>query len=109
MGANTSGHPETQHSEQAILNDGFDRDFNVPVSEQLGFDGQNLSRMQADDLAVRYDSAGYIGYAAPGSLTSAAKWQICKLDSSSGVALTYANGSGNYNQVWDNRASLSYS
>ena len=108
--ANTSGHPQTEHTPQRILNDGFDRDFDVPVAEQLGYDGKNLVRQRANAIAIIFDkSGGYVGYAPVGSLTSASAWQIQKLDTSNGVAITYANGSSNYDQIWDNRASLSFS
>lgn len=50
----------------------------------------------------------YIGKAAPGVATSAASWAIKKIDSSSGVDITWA-ASGLSTQVWDDRASLSYS
>ena len=57
-----------------------------------------------------YDEQGlvtYIGKAAPGTATSAANWQIRKIDETSGTVITWANG-GISNQIWDNRASLSY-
>jgi len=64
--------------------------------------------------ALAYDGNGlvqYIGYAVPGSAKSLAEWQIRKL-TYSGVNLTdvqFANGSIAFSNVWDNRASLSYS
>ena len=54
----------------------------------------------------------YEGYAAPGTATSAAAWQIVKhtYDGSDNRLTTkFAGGTNDYNQVWDNRASLSYS
>jgi hypothetical protein len=52
----------------------------------------------------------YVGKADVGSLTSAPAWQIKKLTSSGGITTTqYADGNSNYDNVWDNRASLSYS
>lgn len=50
----------------------------------------------------------YVGEAAIGTATSAASWRIKKVDSSSGMVLQWA-GTGVFDQVWDNRASLSYS
>lgn len=52
----------------------------------------------------------YIGKAAPGSTGSQNVWQIKKLDTST-LALdkTWADGNANYDNVWNNRASLSYS
>ncbi len=66
-------------------------------------------------LTIQYDDAGssitYIGKAVPGTATSAASWQIQKLDESStpDFSLKWADGDGNFDNVWDNRASLSYS
>lgn len=53
----------------------------------------------------------YIGKASIGSATSASVWRIMKLvtDANGGITLTYAQGSPAYTNVWDNRASLSYS
>lgn len=51
----------------------------------------------------------YIGKAAIGAATSSAVWQISKLDTSSGLIKTWADGDTLFNNIWDNRASLSYS
>lgn len=54
----------------------------------------------------------YIGRASPGSATSSALWQIKKLayDASGNItSIKYAAGSDNFNQIWDSRASFSYS
>jgi hypothetical protein len=50
----------------------------------------------------------YVGEASIGTATSAAAWRIKKIDNTSGVVITWA-GTGVFNQIWDNRASLSYS
>jgi hypothetical protein len=50
----------------------------------------------------------YIGKAAIASSTSQAVWQIEKLDTSSGLIKTWANGSDTFTNVWDDRASLTY-
>lgn len=50
----------------------------------------------------------YVGEAAIGTATSAASWRVKKIDSTSGIVITWA-GSGTFNQVWDNYASLIYS
>ena len=49
----------------------------------------------------------YIGEASFGSLESGAVWLIKKVDLSSGVKITFA--SQEFNQVWDDRVSLTYS
>lgn len=48
-------------------------------------------------------SVTYVGKAALGSATSAAVWQIQKIDETSGLAITWG-GTGAFDQVWDNRA-----
>lgn len=53
-------------------------------------------------------SIDYVGEAAVGSATSSAVWRVKKIDSTSGTVITWA-GTGTFNQVWDNYASLSYS
>ena len=51
----------------------------------------------------------YFGYAPCGTATSAAKWRIKKTVTAANVAtVTWANA-GIDDQVWDNRASLTYS
>lgn len=50
----------------------------------------------------------YVGEAAIGTATSAASWRIKKVDNTTGVIIQWA-GTGVFDQVWDNYASLSYS
>ncbi|OHB12916.1 MAG: hypothetical protein A3G46_01625 [Candidatus Zambryskibacteria bacterium RIFCSPLOWO2_12_FULL_39_16] len=50
----------------------------------------------------------YVGEAAIGTATSASSWRIKKVDSTTGIIIQWA-GTGVFDQVWDNRASLSYS
>lgn len=52
----------------------------------------------------------YLGYAKSGTATSGAGWQIKKVMTSGNVtSIAYADGDDNYDNVWDNRASLTYS
>jgi hypothetical protein len=48
----------------------------------------------------------YIGKAATGSLTSAAVWQIRKIDVTTGMVLTWADGNALFDNKWDDRATL---
>lgn len=65
--------------------------------------------------AFDYDIANnpiYIGMAAQGSSKASAVWLVRNLtfDSNNNVTnILYANGSQAFNQIWNNRASLSYS
>lgn len=51
----------------------------------------------------------YIGNAVPGSATSDNVWQIKRLDTTSGFKKRWADGNDNFDNIWDNYASLSYS
>jgi len=51
----------------------------------------------------------YIGKAATGTATSSALWQIQKLDETTGTIITYADGNDSFDNIWDDRESLSFS
>lgn len=78
---------------------------------------QGLIPSLGTDQSVQVDFVGgsnpiYIAFAAPGSLTNQPVWQIrkCAFDGAGNLqSMLLANGSSLYNQVYDNRASLSYS
>lgn len=65
--------------------------------------------------AKRYDqvdsTTAYLGDATVGSTTSSGVWRIQKLvfGGTGSVTITFADGNINFDNVWDNRASLSYS
>lgn len=53
----------------------------------------------------------YLGMADPGTSVNAAKWRIQKFayDVNNNVtSITFASGSDNFDQIWANRASLTY-
>lgn len=52
-------------------------------------------------------STCYLGYAAIGSATSAAVWHIYKVDTTTGLQ-TFADSNNLFDNVWDDRASLTY-
>ena len=63
-----------------------------------------------DDVTTT--SMTYVGKAAMGSATSAASWQIKRIDESgtpNTLVIKWADGDASFNNVWDNRASLTYS
>lgn len=64
--------------------------------------------------AKRVDNVGdavfYHGWAAIGSSSASAVWKICKVTLTGDDSVTtWADGDAEYNNIWDNRASLSYS
>lgn len=64
-------------------------------------------------LAVRLDDSAspvsYAGKAATGASPAAAVWQIQEIDETTGLIVTWADGNANFDNVWNDRASLSYS
>jgi len=65
-------------------------------------------------LSIRIDNyttsnVTYIGKAETGSTEGSAVWQIKKFDTTTGVSVTWADGNTNFDKVWTNRASLTYS
>lgn len=115
MTVNRQSNPPEKRTEQYMHGWSFDEELNVLAMLPLSFDGTNLQRGGAEALAFREatDSGdanvSYIGKAPPGTATSAAKWQIKKIDKTTGTIGTLADGDANFDNVWDNRESLSYS
>lgn len=64
-------------------------------------------------LTTRIDEASstvtYIGSAEPGTSEGASTWQIKKIDSSSGTAITFADGVATFTKEWDERTGYTYS
>ena len=65
------------------------------------------------EAKVIIDQAGsitYIGSANPGSLESDAVWLIQKISKTGSITkVEFAGGSESYSNIWNNRASLTYS
>lgn len=100
------------YSEKQILNQSFDRDAQVIVVEGLGYDGQSVQKLNADNLALKVTEAGsitYIAVAAPGTSESEAKWQCKKIDESVGVIVTWADGNSSFDNVATDLTGLTYS
>jgi hypothetical protein len=64
-------------------------------------------------VALQFDASSspilYLGTADAGTPTSEALWAIQRIDVTSGVAITWANGENTFVNVWDDRTSLNYS
>lgn len=60
---------------------------------------------------TRIDSGAtytYVGDALTGTATSASSWRILRVTNATGD-IDWADGNETYDNIWDNRASLSYS
>ena len=77
----------------------------------------NTDKLWGDDsLASRVDFVGdniiYKGEAEPGTLTSASAWRIKKIEfigADEDVETTFADGNGDFDKIWNNRLSYTYS
>ena len=62
--------------------------------------------------ALQFDNASdpilYIGQAPTGVPTSIAKWQIMRINVTTGVVIQWADGNDLFDNVWNDRTSLSY-
>lgn len=110
INTNTQG----EYSSQRIDNLGFDKEFQVPASEGLGYDGQTLQRKNADNMQLKVVTSGsytYICKSKPGTAEATAKWQCKRVDTSvSGTTkILYAGGSPDFNQTASDPTALSYS
>jgi len=69
---------------------------------------------QQPAYALELDEVGgtttYIGEADPGTATTTAAWRIKRLEETGpDIVITWADGDSDFNNVWDDRASLTYS
>ena len=78
------------------------------VQETRPHDGQNDALLEID---VASSTVTYIGAAARGVSSSEASWKIQRHTSTAGGSLSiqWADGDNNFDNIWDNRASLTYS
>ena len=94
---------------QYIQNSSFDPEFGVLVVENMGYDGANIQRLNAQNLQIKsVDSGGYkyFCFAAPGTTEATAKWQCFRLDDNAN--LLYADGNASYDNVATDPTALSY-
>lgn len=99
-------------STQNLQNSSFVPDFGVFAVMILGYDGVNASFQSADAMAMKMTVDGavtYIAVAAPGTAEATEKWQVRKLDESSGLVITWADGDSNFNNAASDLTALSYS
>ena len=66
-----------------------------------------------DPLALRFDGSAspvlYLAEAAPGSSDGDPVWRIMQIDTTGPITIKWADGNNSFSQIWNNRASLSYS
>lgn len=91
---------------------------NVPLTDfvvkSITDSGSNIIQeiSTANLLSTRIDEGAtymYIGAALPGSAESDAVWRICRYTLANVSGMMWADGSTDFNQVWNDRSSLVYS
>lgn len=95
---------------------------NISRLEQLKFRTNPLNNNQVDVSVTSTNSTqkiiidevstsvSYIGFSEIGSSTANPVWRILKITVSGTITeLLHADGDGAYDNIWDNRASLTYS
>jgi hypothetical protein len=73
--------------------------------------GQAFNRVREADETQLVDVNGndiYIGYAVPGTATSAAAWKIKRVNTVNPISIYWADSSTLYNKVWSDRATYTY-
>ena len=70
----------------------------------------NIYNSGAPNLTdVVSENLQYLGWGHPGSLTNAPLWRIQRISRVGTVtSITWADGNQNFDNIWDNRASLNY-
>lgn len=84
------------------------------LAAQKSFDGSGAFKTIGAHYTVKREvitgDLKYEGFAVPGTATSAASWLIRRYTWTDGFPdVEYANGESKFDQIWDNRDSLSYS
>lgn len=96
-----SGRPPKK-SEETVITTGL-------TDAQLRASAVSVSSALYD---LQYEEASstitYIGEAAIGSATSASAWRIKRMNTASGIVITWADDTSAFTKVWDSRASYSY-
>jgi len=100
---------ESKQDDQIVIADAI-----KTQTDKLTFTNGNLNVNSANlsESLLQVDSVGsttYLGYADAGSLTSASVWGIKKIiEISNDVSITWADGNTNFDNIWDNRLTLTY-
>ena len=78
-----------------------------------GIHGHRSSDNEDSNYAMIFDDTNdpilYLCEAVAGSASSSAVWRVKRIDTTNGGTITWADGNTNFDNIADNRASLSYS
>lgn len=95
--------PQTDEQEHAWVN-------GVAVKKTVNIDstGNIFDGNQAQKVTT-VGTVNYIAVAPPGTLQSEAKWQVKKVDETTGVVITWADGNANFDNQATDLTALTYS
>lgn len=99
-------------SEQNIQNSSFDEVYGLLQVETMGFDGVGMGVQPSKNTALKVTTGTdviYVAKSAPGTAQSSALWQCKKIDTSSGVVITWADGNASFDNIATDLTSLTYS
>lgn len=93
---------------------GWDSANTTKVRVKVNNDGELVTSTTGGEEAVRIDEANatttYLGYAAIGSAEAGGVWKIKRITESGTVtSIEWADGNDSYDNIWADRAALSYS
>lgn len=74
--------------------------------------GVSIYHQNESNLDVRYEevdaNTAYLGLAAIDSNPASPVWRIKKLDFTTGVVIRWADGNDNFDNIWNDRATITY-
>jgi len=107
---------KTKYTSQYIDNMSFDDALKTKVTQVVDHAGNFVSPATEETLAANYATkvtvsglVTYVGKAAAGSAQASAVWQAKKIDETTGVVITFADGNASFDNVGTDLTSLSYS
>lgn len=108
----TKAPDKTNKSNQEMQNLSFDIVYNILARGILGHDGVSMQRENSANVALKVTEVGditYLGLAATGTAQGTAKWQCRKIDETSGVVITWADGNADFDNIATDLTALDYS
>ena len=107
LSANSSNASSAADDRKKITKTDVGSKSGIDVAIISGASGVTNLATQTDETTTA--NTTYVGKATIGSATSSAVWQIFKiLDTGGNLAITWADSNDSFDNIWDNRASLTY-
>ena len=115
----SSAPPSSPSVGDVYLDDGSNTTTGIPNFRQwTGTEWTDIGGLDMIQYSKKVDFVDasdliYIGEALPGTATSSATWRIKRINTNAGtdndIEIKYADGDSNFNNIWDDHLSLTYS